>query len=98
MQQLTRIPFTELKIDRTFVHGASERENLQVILRSALDMASELGLETVAEGVESLEDWNLVRRYGCTMAQGWLLAKAMPGDQFEPWLKQLHTQRAELSI
>ena len=98
MQQLTRIPFTELKIDRTFVHGASERENLQVILRSALDMASELGLETVAEGVESLEDWHLVRQYGCTMAQGWLLAKAMPGDQFEPWLKQLHTQRAQLTL
>ena len=98
MQQLTRIPFTELKIDRSFVHGASERESLQVILRSALDMASELGLETVAEGVESLEDWHLVRRYGCTMAQGWLLAKAMPGDQFEPWLQQLRTQRAKLTI
>lgn len=98
MQQLTRIPFTELKIDRTFVHGASERESLQVILRSALDMASELGLETVAEGVESLEDWHLVRRYGCTMAQGWLLAKAMPGNQFEPWLQRLHAQRTQLSI
>jgi len=98
MQQLTRIPFTELKIDRSFVHGASERESLQVILRSALDMASELGLETVAEGVESLEDWHLVRRYGCTMAQGWLLAKAMPGDRFEPWLQHLHTQRTKLAI
>lgn len=98
MQQLTRIPFTELKIDRTFVHGASGRESLQVILRSALEMASELGLETVAEGVESLEDWQLVRQYGCTMAQGWLLAKAMPGDQFEPWLQRLHTQRTALHI
>ena len=98
MQQLARIPFTELKIDRTFVHGASERESLQVILRSALDMASELGLETVAEGVESLEDWHLVRQYGCTMAQGWLLAKAMPAEQFEPWVQQLHSQRAQLSI
>ncbi len=98
MQQLARIPFTELKIDRTFVHGASERESLQVILRSALDMASELGLETVAEGVESLEDWHLVRQYGCTMAQGWLLAKAMPAEQFEPWVQQLHSQRAQLRI
>ena len=97
MQQLARIPFTELKIDRSFVHGAADRESLQVILRSALEMASELGLETVAEGVESLEDWQLVRQYGCTMAQGWLLARAMPGDQFEPWLKRLHAQRARLS-
>ena len=98
MQQLARIPFTELKIDRTFVRGASERESLQVILRSALDMASELGLETVAEGVESVEDWHLVRQFGCTMAQGWLLAKAMPGEQFEPWVQQLHSQRQQLRI
>ena len=98
MQQLARIPFTELKIDRTFVRGASERESLQVILRSALDMANELGLETVAEGVESVEDWRLVRQFGCTMAQGWLLAKAMPGEQFEPWVQQLHSQRQQLRI
>ena len=98
MQQLARIPFTELKIDRTFVRGASERESLQVILRSALDMASELGLETVAEGVESVEDWHLVRQFGCTMAQGWLLAKAMPSEQFEPWVQQLHSQRQQLRI
>jgi EAL domain-containing protein (putative c-di-GMP-specific phosphodiesterase class I)/FixJ family two-component response regulator len=96
MQQLARIPFTELKVDRSFVHGASERESLQVILRSALDMANELGLETVAEGVESVRDWQLVRQYGCTLAQGWLLAKAMPAADFEPWLQQLRTTRAEL--
>ena len=96
MQQLARIPFTELKIDRSFVHGAANRESLQVLLRSALDMASELGLETVAEGVESLQDWKLVRQYGCTLAQGWLLAKAMAAGDFECWLQRLRTQRTEL--
>ena len=96
MQQLARIPFTELKIDRSFVHGASERDSLQVILRSALEMANELGLETVAEGVESVQDWRLVRQFGCTLAQGWLLAKAMPAADFEPWLQQQRSQRAEL--
>ena len=96
MQQLARIPFTELKIDRSFVHGAADRESLQVILRSALDMASELGLETVAEGVESLQDWQLVRQFGCTLAQGWLLAKAMSPTEFEPWLQRLRQNRAEL--
>ncbi|MGC8521696.1 MAG: EAL domain-containing response regulator [Steroidobacteraceae bacterium] len=96
MQQLARIPFTELKIDRSFVHGAADRQSLQVILRSALDMASELGLETVAEGVESLQDWKLVRQYGCTLAQGWLFAKAMSAGEFEPWLRRLHGHRDEL--
>lgn len=96
MQQLARIPFTELKIDRTFVHGAHERDSLQVILRSALEMASQLGIETVAEGVESLQDWRLLRQYGCKLAQGWLLAKAMPGGELEGWLPTLQRRRPEL--
>ena len=96
MQQLARIPFTELKIDRTFVHGAHERDSLQVILRSALEMASQLGIETVAEGVESLQDWRLLRQYGCKLAQGWLLAKAMPGGELEGWLPTLQRRRLEL--
>jgi EAL domain-containing protein (putative c-di-GMP-specific phosphodiesterase class I)/FixJ family two-component response regulator len=96
MQQLARIPFTELKIDRTFVHGAHERDSLQVILRSALEMASQLGIETVAEGVEALEDWRLLRQYGCKLAQGWLLAKAMPGGELEAWLPTLQRRRPEL--
>ena len=96
MQQLARIPFTELKIDRTFVHGAHERDSLQIILRSALEMASQLGIETVAEGVECLQDWRLLRQYGCKLAQGWLLAKAMPGEELEGWLTTLNRRREEL--
>jgi EAL domain-containing protein (putative c-di-GMP-specific phosphodiesterase class I)/DNA-binding NarL/FixJ family response regulator len=96
MQQLARIPFTELKIDRAFVHGAHERDSLQVILRSALEMASQLGIETVAEGVENLQDWRLLRQYGCKLAQGWLLAKAMPGSELEGWLAALQRRRPEL--
>jgi EAL domain-containing protein (putative c-di-GMP-specific phosphodiesterase class I)/CheY-like chemotaxis protein len=96
MQQLARIPFTELKIDRTFVHGAHERDSLQVILRSALELASQLGIETVAEGVESLQDWRLLRQYGCKLAQGWLLAKAMPAGELEGWLPTLQRRRPEL--
>lgn len=96
MQQLARIPFTELKIDRTFVHGAHERDSLQVILRSALEMASQLGIETVAEGVECLQDWQLLRQYGCKLAQGWLLARAMPGTELEGWLPTLQRRRPEL--
>ena len=96
MQQLARIPFTELKIDRSFVHGAHDRDSLKVILRSALDLAGKLGIETVAEGVESMSDWRLLREYGCTLAQGWLLGKAMPADRFEAWLKRHLARRPVL--
>jgi EAL domain-containing protein (putative c-di-GMP-specific phosphodiesterase class I)/CheY-like chemotaxis protein len=87
MQQLARIPFTELKIDKSFVNGVHQREPLRVMLRSAVEMASELGLVTVAEGVEVAEDLQVLQECGCTFAQGWLFAKAMPGVELAAWLK-----------
>lgn len=96
MQQLARIPFTELKIDRSFVRGAPERESLQVILRSAIDMANRLGLVTVAEGVETLQEWRMLQEFGCTLGQGWLIAKPMAGDDLIGWMKQYRVQAAQL--
>ena len=85
MQQLSRISFTEMKIDRSFVNGAHRRKSLRVILESALDMARRLNLSTVAEGVETMEDWHLLQGFGCTSAQGWLIAKALPGSDLPVW-------------
>jgi EAL domain-containing protein (putative c-di-GMP-specific phosphodiesterase class I) len=87
MQQLARIPFTELKIDRAFVHDAHKRTNLRVILRSALDMARQLGLATVAEGIETLDDWQLVRDFGCGVGQGFLLAQALTAADLPAWIQ-----------
>lgn len=98
MRRLARTPFTELKIDRAFVHGADERENLKTILCSALELARNLQMTTVAEGVESLQDWSLLRERGCTFAQGWLFAKAMPARKFGPWLKRHLARRSELLL
>ncbi len=99
MQQLARIPFTELKIDRSFVHGAHQRKNLRIILESALDLARRLDLVTVAEGIETLEDWHLLQELGCSIGQGYLIAKPMPAETLPQWLKnhyrRLHTLRAE---
>jgi EAL domain-containing protein (putative c-di-GMP-specific phosphodiesterase class I)/ActR/RegA family two-component response regulator len=95
MQQLARLPFTELKIDRSFVHDAHQRRNLSVILESALDMARRLELTSVAEGIETLEDWRLLQRYDCAVGQGYLIAKPMPAGQVPEWLRQ-HRQRLPL--
>lgn len=92
MQQLARIPFTELKMDRSFVHGAHSHEHLRVMLQSAIEMAGRLAISSVAEGVETMDDWALLQRLGCNLAQGWLIAKAMPGDELPGWLKQ-HAKR-----
>jgi len=96
MQQLARIPFTELKIDRSFVHEASRRTNLRVILQSALDMARQLGLVTVAEGIETLEDWKLVQACGCNVGQGYLIARPMPAEELPQWLKSHQARLPEL--
>ncbi|XAH24779.1 EAL domain-containing response regulator [Xylophilus sp. GW821-FHT01B05] len=96
MQQLARIPFTELKIDRAFVHGASHKRRLQVMLHSALDMAQRLELPTVAEGVETLADWRLLQQLGCTAGQGWLIARPMPAQELPTWLTTHRQRRREL--
>lgn len=98
MQQLARIPFTELKIDRSFVRGAPERESLQVIVRSAIEMANRLGLVTVAEGVETLEEWRMLQQFGCTLGQGWLIAKPMPGNEIVGWLKAHRARQVDLRV
>ena len=87
MQQLSRCPFTELKIDRAFVDGASQRPNRRVILESAIELGRRLGVTTVAEGVETAADWQLLQSLGCDMAQGYLLARPMEADALLGWVR-----------
>src|SRR5262249_46595177 len=85
MQQLSRIPFTELKIDQSFVMSALEKESSKVILESSLDMAKKLKLKSVAEGVETRAHWNLLKKLGCDIAQGYFVAKPMDARAFADW-------------
>lgn len=88
LAQLRDLPFDELKLDRTFVRGAPERDDLRCILDSTIRMARTLELHTVAEGVETLDEWNLVRGMGCQYAEGWLIGRAMPGPALTGWHEQ----------
>lgn len=85
MLQLSRVPCSELKVDRAFVNGASENVHLRILLESALDIARRLRLKVVAEGVETLKDWALLRELGCDEAQGYFIAKPMPGEVLLLW-------------
>jgi len=87
MQQLARVPFTELKIDRSFISSASRRDNVFTILDSAIDMGLRLGLTTVAEGVETAEEVELLKFFGCNLIQGFLIAKPMASNELIPWLQ-----------
>ena len=86
MQQLSRIPFSELKIDQSFVLDAVEKASSKVILESSLDMARRLKLKSVAEGVETRAHWNLLQGIGCDVAQGYFVAKPMEAAAFESWV------------
>lgn len=77
LQQLTRIDFGELKIDRSLVHGFAENEAMQIIVASNIDMAHKLKIKCVAEGIETQQDWKQLRKMGCDVGQGYLIAKPM---------------------
>ncbi len=88
MEQLQRIPFSELKLDKSFVQGAIGKTAARAILASSIEMAKKMKLSTVAEGVEIQAELDLVRGLGCNLVQGWLIAKAMPVKQLLVWLKE----------
>ncbi len=96
--QLRDIPFNELKIDRSFVHGAWRDAALHTILDASLDMARRLGMKTVAEGIEDRADWDHLRQAGCDVAQGWFIAKAMPAEQLPAWLQAWDGQGRALAV
>lgn len=85
MQQLTRIAFTELKIDQSFVTYATRQKSASVILESSLEMAAKLNLSSVAEGVETQQDWDLLLRLGAHVAQGFFIAGPMDAESFLKW-------------
>ena len=94
LAQLSQIPFTELKIDRDFVTGAHAQPRKRAVVEASMDLARKLGLTTVAEGVETLEDWQMLAELGCDVAQGWLVARPVPGSEVQAaiarWRRPAH--------
>jgi diguanylate cyclase (GGDEF)-like protein len=88
LSYLKRLPLDELKIDRSFVMNMLKDEDDAVIVRSTIDLGRNLGLEVVAEGVETEETWSHLRRLGCDVAQGYYLTRPVPADELERWLRR----------
>lgn len=85
LAQLRDVPFTELKIDRGFVHGARHNQLIRPMLEGSIGIAQRLGLVAVAEGVETEDDWKLLREIGCDIAQGYFIGRPMPADRLHQW-------------
>lgn len=85
VKQLSQIPFTELKMDRSLISGIAQNTQLQVIFESTLTMCHRLGIKVVAEGIETQEDWHYLTSAGCDKAQGFFIAPAMTAEQLYQW-------------
>lgn len=96
MAQLRDIPFDELKIDQSFVHGAWDNDTQRAMFDASVGLAKQLGMETVAEGVEDRADWNFLRQHHCDVAQGYFIARPMPAENFPLWLADWEQRREEL--
>jgi EAL domain-containing protein (putative c-di-GMP-specific phosphodiesterase class I) len=84
--QLYRMPFSELKIDRSFVLEIDTKEEARVIVRSIVDLAHNLKLTVCAEGVETRETLDFLRSVGCDQAQGYLISKPLDEAEFTRFL------------
>lgn len=87
LAQLRDIPFDELKIDQGFVHHAWKNETLRAIYDTSLALAKQLNMESVAEGVEDRDDWDLLRRTGCNLAQGNFISKPLLAEEIPAWIE-----------
>lgn len=97
LAQLRDVPFSELKVDRGFVQGARHNQIIRPILEASISVAQGLEMQSLAEGIETLEDWQLLQQLGCSLGQGYFIGRPCPADQLPAWLEVWEMRRSELA-
>ena len=87
LSYIMRLPVQELKIDRSFISRMAADEEISTIVRSTIDLGHNLGLKVVAEGVEDLSVWNILRSLGCDDAQGYFMSKPLAPELLAAWIR-----------
>jgi EAL domain-containing protein (putative c-di-GMP-specific phosphodiesterase class I) len=90
---LKLLPVHELKIDRSFVSNMQEDENDAIIVHSTIELAHNLGLKVIAEGVENQEALLRLRQQKCDMAQGTFITPPLPADALRKWFDDYHSRQ-----
>ncbi len=88
MVQLVRLPFSEIKVDKSFVMQAPQSRESRTVIKSIIDLGHSLGLVVTAEGVEEMDTLNYLNGLGCDLAQGYFIARPMPGEAARSWVEQ----------
>jgi len=96
LQQLTRIAFSELKIDQSFVKDFADNKTLRIVVESSIDMAHKLLVKSVAEGVETQQDWDALKIVGCDTVQGYFIAQPMDETAFSDFVASYKIKFANL--
>ena len=85
--QLLWLPFSELKVDQSFVRGIAQGSAAYALVESTLGIAEKLGLSTVAEGIETAAEARALHDLGCDLGQGYAFGRPMPAEEFIRWLR-----------
>jgi EAL domain-containing protein (putative c-di-GMP-specific phosphodiesterase class I)/FixJ family two-component response regulator len=85
---LASLPFSEIKVDKTFAISAKESDESRTIIKSTVDLSHNLGLSVVTEGVEDAETLEYLRLIGCDYAQGYYIARPMLGEKANEWIQR----------
>ncbi|WP_265000903.1 putative bifunctional diguanylate cyclase/phosphodiesterase, partial [Komagataeibacter europaeus] len=93
LSRLTRLPLTEIKIDRSFINEFEHDTNAQAVTMAVIGIGSRLGMTVVTEGVETEQQWRLLEELNCDVMQGYLFAKPLAPDDLEKWVRQHKTIR-----
>lgn len=98
MAYVSELPFQELKVDRQFVQNIGQSQKHKVIAEATVKMAKGLGLEVVAEGINTLEDETILRDFGCDIGQGYYYAKPMAFYDYTQWLSHEMNGRVQVEL
>ena len=97
LPHVVRLPVQRLKLDRSIVAGLPDDPKSYAVLRATMALARGMGIEVIGEGIETQGQALALRRAGCTILQGWLIAKPMPAEELVPPLRQLTPEKLRAS-
>jgi EAL domain-containing protein (putative c-di-GMP-specific phosphodiesterase class I) len=87
LSYIMQLPVQELKIDRSFIASMVANADISTIVRSTIELGHNLGLKVLAEGVESIDGWNLLARLGCDDAQGFYMSLPIDAEALMRWIR-----------